>query len=405
MGRECVVVVCSHGINDPLVSLLMLRYAMRLQEEDPGTPMLFFTEEPEGTASPPQSVLDDMVARGIRWQPLKYHVQGRQFMQRMRNMVLFCVKSLWFARRSRKKTVVAFLSMSGSYASVLRSLGFHRFVLVSFEPHSRYMVELGVWHEASLKYRVAAWFERRQLQNADVIVAPTEAAVDLIAHSGSRARVVHQGVTVDVRANARRADKRHALRNTLHLGDRVVLVYAGKFNGLYYSEAEYVRFMEATCGMDVRVHHLVITFPEHGGLIKEGMANKGLEGRCTVLGPMDSDLLTDHLSVADIGVIAVPPTPSQVFRTPVKSALYWAAGLPIIVPEGISDDWRLTRDRGVGLVVPDLLQVPYGPFKALVAEVAGPEGPCLQQRCVDTAMACRDTGLMVDALRSALAGA
>ncbi|HMN04329.1 MAG TPA: hypothetical protein PKD45_01265 [Flavobacteriales bacterium] len=402
MDRECIVVVCGHGINDPLVSTLMLNYAVRLQREEPGRPMLFFTEEPGAIAAPP-ALLAEMEACGIRWHPMKYDIHGHQFLQRMRNMATVCLKGWWFARGAKRRKVVGFLPMAGAYASALRTLGFHWFVLVSFEPHSRYMAELGVWRKDSMKYKVSAWFERRQVRNADVVVAPTQAAVDLVAQSGSAARVVHQGVTVDVPANARREDRRLALRSALGLDGRVVLAYAGKFNGLYYSEADYVRFMETTCGMDERVHHLVVTFPEHGGLIKEGIDKAGLAGRCTVLDPVPPAELTDYLSASDIGVIAVPPTPSQAFRTPVKSALYWAAGLPIIVPAGISDDWRIARDRQVGLVLPDLMQVEAGAFRALLDEVSGSGAAALRQRCVDAAMAFRDTGLMVEVLREALA--
>ncbi|MBP9080108.1 MAG: hypothetical protein KBF80_07640 [Flavobacteriales bacterium] len=383
----------------------MLDYAFRLQEpaEDKGRPMLFFTEESD-TAVLDAGLAERMREAGITWVPLRYHLAGPQFLQRLRNAAVILTKGRSFAKGNRPATVIGFLSMAGSYASLLRSLGFKRFILVSFEPHSRYMEELGVWRKGSFKVKLAAWFERRQVRNADYLISPTRAGVAYAEQMGSRAHVAIQGVTVDVQANARREQAGRGMRERLGLGGKVVLAYAGKFNGLYYSEADYVRFMAATCAMDDRVHHLVITFPEHASAIRAAASGMKLDGRFTLLDPVTPQDLPSYLSASDIGVLAVPPTPSQVYRTPVKSALYWAAGLPMIIPEGVSDDWWIVRDRGLGLVVPCLGQVPEEGFKGLVAEVAGPGVGRLRERCIQTAMELRDTAAMVRLLRAALSG-
>lgn len=400
--KDCIVVICSHGINDPLVSILMLQYAIRLQQEEPGRAMLFFTEEP-GVPETSDTLLKELAHNGITWFPLRYDIRGRQFLQRIRNIAMVCWKSFEFARGKKRKLVVAFLSMAGAYASLLRSLGFDRFVLVSFEPHSRYMEELGVWPQGSMKMRVSRYFEHRQVMNADVVVAPTVAAVDYLHEVGSPARVYHQGVTIDVAANARRDDRRTALRKELGLEGRIVLNYAGKFNGLYYSEGEYLRFMASTCRLDDRVHHFIVTFPEHAARLHAGAGAFEMAGKFTVVDPVAPEVLPDYLSASDIGVIAVPPTPSQAFRTPVKSALYWAAGLPIMIPEGISDDWMIARDEQVGFVMRDLLQFDGERLKAWLQEMVGKDRALIQQRCVGAAVKYRDTARMVNVLRQALA--
>lgn len=403
--QGCVVVICGHGIGDPLVSTLMLDYAFRLQEHAEGKdrPMLFFTEE-SGTAGPDAVLAERMREAGITWVPLRYHLAGPQFLQRLRNAATMLTKSRSFAKGNGPATVIGFLSMAGSYASLLRTLGLQRFILVSFEPHSRYMEELGVWRKGSFKARLAAWFERRQVRNADHLISPTRAGVAYAERMGSRARIAIQGVTVDVQANARREQAGNEIRGRYGLHGKVVLAYAGKFNGLYYTEADYVRFMAATCGMDDRVHHLMITFPEHASAIRAAASGMNLEGRYALLDPVAPHDLPSYLSASDIGVLAVPPTPSQVYRTPVKSALYWAAGLPLIIPEGVSDDWWIVRDRGLGLVVPDLGRVPVEGFRGLVDEVTGPGAGRLRERCVQAAMELRDTAAMVRLLRAALSG-
>lgn len=404
--RGSVIVVCGHGIGDPLVSTLMLDYALRVQEQDGerARPLLFFTEE-GGRPAPDAALLARMQAARITWVPLAYRVAGPQFLQRLRNTLAIVVRSRRFAKGKGPSTVIGFLSMAGSYASVLRSWVCQRFILVSFEPHSLYMVELGVWPKGSFKARLAAWFERRQVRNADYLIAPTRAAAAYAERAGTHARIAVQGVTIDVAANARRPVAGARIRRQAGLEGKVVLAYAGKFNGLYYTEAQYAAFMADTCRLDGRVHHLVITFPEHARRLEaEAARHADLAGRFTVLGPVPPEELPDHLSAADIGVLAVPPTPSQVFRTPVKSALYWAAGLPLLIPEGISDDWWIVRDRGLGLVVPGLEEVPAEGFRALVADMAGEGAERMRARCVQAAQDLRSTEAMVRLLRDALSG-
>lgn len=400
-----VVVVCAHSIQDPLVSMLMLDYILKLQEDagDHAWPVLLFTEEKD-VVEPDAGLLKRMGSAGISWAPLRYRLVGPQFLLRLRNALTIVVKGRAFAKGKRCATVIGFLSMAGSYASLLRTAGFRRFILVSFEPHSLYMEELGVWKKGSFKVRLARWFERRQVRNADMLISPTLAGVEYAKRVGSQARIAIQGVTVDVSANARREAEGRAVRERYGLQGKVVLVYAGKFNGLYYSEAEYVRFMAASCAMDDRVHHLIITFPEHVGVIQAAAGEASLAGRYTLVDPVPSSELPSYLSASDIGVLAVPPTPSQIYRTPVKSALYWAAGLPLIIPEGISDDWWIVRDRDLGLVVPGLDRLPVEGFRKLLADVTGPAAVDLRTRCTKAAMELRDTDAMVRLLRTALSG-
>jgi hypothetical protein len=398
-----VVVVCGHGILDPLVSTLMLDYVLRLQAEGAGHRILLVTEEP-GAAVIPVELGARLRSAGIIWFPLTYRLGKHQFIQRAWNVLRLIGKSFGFIRNCRRKVVVGFLSMAGSYASVLRSLGFPHFVLVNYEPHSRYMVEMGVWRERSAKARLARYFEQRQLRNADVVIAPATATVDLVKRSGSKARVCLQGVTVDAAKHRRRPLEGERLRQELDLVGKTVLIYAGKFNGLYHSEADYVRFMAASCAVDPLIHHLIITFPAHALILEQLGREAGLNERFTVQGPVPPDELPTFLSAADLGVVAVPPTPSQCYRSPVRSALYWAAGLPIVVPEGVADDWWIAKERKIGIVLKDLVEPDAKALRKGLSELTGPAVEEVRKRCVQAAMELRDTGSMVALLRQAISG-
>ncbi|MBP6392237.1 MAG: hypothetical protein KA352_15195 [Flavobacteriales bacterium] len=395
--RIAIVVLCCHGIEDPLVATLILDYTLRLQQRDIGADVLLITEEPHRRklSAERRAELD---RAGILWSPLWYDLSGAQFFQKFRNLFLLAWRAWSFARGYRHRVVLGFLSMTGAYGSILRMLWFHRFIAMNFEPHSLFMKEMGVWGPRSLKYRVIRFFERRTMAVADDLIAPASAVIDHVRSHPHHCTIHLQGVTIDVRKSQRDEVKRRTLRARLGVENATVLFYVGKFGGIYYSAEQYMEFIRRSCSADPRVHHLLVTFPDQIALIRGHGAYAQLEHRITLLEPVPPEHLADYLSAADLGVIAVPPTPSQVFRSPVKTAHYWAAGLPIIIPAGISDDWAIARDRGIGIVVKGLPDLDVDDFRRELDRYATAPQHELMERCVRAAMELRDTGLMVDLL-------
>jgi len=395
--RIAIVVLCCHGLEDPLVATLILDYTLRLQQRDIGSDVLLITEEPRHfQLSAERRVELDRL--GIRWSPLWYDLSGAQFYQKFRNLVLIAGRSWSFARRYRHRVVLGFLSMTGAYGSILRMLWFHRFIAMNFEPHSLFMKEMGVWGPRSLKYRVIRFFERRTMAVADALIAPASAVVEHVRSHPHRCSIHLQGVTIDVHKSLRDPEIRRRMRTHLGFDGATVLFYVGKFGGIYYSAEQYIEFIRRSSSADPLVQHLLITFPDQIALIRNNSGFADLQHRITLLEPVPPERLSDYLSAADLGVIAVPPTPSQVFRSPVKTAHYWAAGLPIIIPQGISDDWAIARDRDIGIVVNGLPDLDVDAFRRELERCAKIPKEEMAERCVRAAMELRDTGLMVDLL-------
>ncbi|MEP4669796.1 MAG: hypothetical protein ABJZ91_13300, partial [Cyclobacteriaceae bacterium] len=64
--------------------------------------------------------------------------------------------------------------------------------------------------------------------------------------------------------------------------------------------------------------------------------------------------ISGFISAADIGVLAVPPLPSQVYRTPIKTANYLLCGLPYVTNRGVADDDIVAEQYKIGVVIKDL---------------------------------------------------
>lgn len=399
-AAEHLVVFCTHGITDPLVSSLMLDYLLKLHEQGMRREVLLITEE-DGTPPPTAELLERMARAGITWSPLTYRVKGPQWKQRLLNGWRMLVRVRRFLR-GRKGVLLGFLAYGGAYAVLLGRLGMGRSVVLCFEPHSAYMLELGIWRRGSLKHRVMVLLERQQMRRADVLVVPTTAVREHVMAAGRKEKPLLQGITIDVAAARFDADARRTLRDQLGFGDHTVLCYVGKFGGIYVDEEGYLRFMERVAEAIPDARFLVITARDRIERIRSCPGFAALAHRTVLLGPVPPEQLHRYLSAADLGVIAVPPAPSQAFRTPVKTAHYWAAGLPLVIPRGVSDDHVICARERVGIVVDDPVTLDPGAFRQAWGTYAAMDRNELRARCIAAAMRYRDTSHMLELLRNVL---
>lgn len=389
-----MVVFCQHGLADPLVAPLMLDYILRLQELAPQREVLFITEEPPGAISPDALLLRMTEAR-VTWMPLRYDVRGWQWMQRIANLWRMLRATRRFVRGSSQRWLVGYLSYGGSYAVLASFLGLGPSAVVCFEPHSRYMVELGIWRRGSMRVGIVALLERWQMRYAKALVVPTLAVQALAMEQTPRGKLVLQAITIDVEAARFSADAREELRREYGLGDAITLVYVGKFGGIYHSIDAYLRFMEQLVMVEPGFRFLVISQAAEIARIRAHAAYFRLKNHLVLQPPVPPEGLHRYLSAGDLGVVAIPPTPSQVFRTPVKSAHYWAAGLPIVIPKGVSDDAVIAVSDRAGIVVADIPVTDPTSFIQDVRSLLAGDRDVLRTHCMEVARKYRDTSNMV----------
>ncbi|MBK7943875.1 MAG: glycosyltransferase [Flavobacteriales bacterium] len=400
-GRA-LVVYCTHGIADPLVAPLMLDYVVRLQRDRVFEHVLLFTEEPPDAHEPSwvQPLLRD--AR-ITWSPMRYDVRGRQWLQRGRNVL----GMLWRAARFRfahgRCWQVGYLSFGGAYAMSASWLGFGPCIVVCFEPHSHYMIELGIWPPRSLKARVVACTERWQLRKAAALIVPTTAVMKHAQAHSPKGRLAMQAITIDVDGSLFDAEARREARSRMSIPENAWVVgYVGKFGGIYHSVDQYLGFISALAQADHAMHFIIITHQDEIRRIEAHALALALKGRLHLLPPVPPEELSKCLSLSDVGVVAIPPAPGQSFRTPVKTAHYWSAGSPIIIPVGVSDDHRIAMEEDTGIAVHDLVPDSVPMVIEAFARWKAQGADAVRSRCVQCARAYRDTRSMLRVLRPML---
>src|SRR5262249_14439534 len=139
-------------------------------------------------------------------------------------------------RRHRPRAIFALGNVAGAFSYLIgRALGM-KVVLFTYEPHSEFMRECGVWSASSLKYRVLHRLERVMGMRADYIATGTHYMVDRLRQWGTRAQVFRVPSCVDEESFRFRPEARAQRRAEIGAGDRPVVVYAGKFGDLYYRD-------------------------------------------------------------------------------------------------------------------------------------------------------------------------
>jgi hypothetical protein len=399
-----LVVICSHSVDDPLVSTLILDYTLRLQAVGGGRHVLLFTEEPL-LSTDHRDLSARLASERITWIPLQYdHRQRFQWLRKFRNGLILLQRCRGFLKKHPNSAVLGFLGIAGAYALLMKEfLGFAKGITLCFEPHSLYMREVGIWSPWSPKYLFTSWMERLQIKRMDVLVVPTSSGHAQALAMGRKGPTPVLGVTIDVGACLHDPHMRAEIREKEGFGNDPVFLYVGKFGGIYHSVDEYVRFMCAVLKVIPDARFMIVTFKEWSDLLDKHPARAELGERLRMVPPVPPDELSAVLSAGDIGVVAIPPSPAQAFRTPVKTAHYWAAGMPILIPRGVSDDGSIAEQEGTGIVVDDLASAGDHELVRKMAEFRALDPEVLRQRCIGCAMRYRDTSRTVELLNELLA--
>lgn len=238
-------------------------------------------------------------------------------------------------------------SMAGAFAHMVHTATGLPYVVESFEPHSEYMAECGVWPRGGLRYRFFGHYERMQVQHAQRIITVTHNhRNDLIASGVDPQRVsVIPSITDLQRFRFNPAD-RSRRRSELGISDQArVGIYVGKFGGLYFDHEAFVIFKRAM--EHAADAHIIVLSPMEREWINERARTEGIDlSRFHVLSVQHHDV-PSYLSAADMAFSPIKPAPIKLYQCPVKNGEYWANGLPILMTDLVADDHRLLR-QGIG---------------------------------------------------------
>jgi hypothetical protein len=301
-----------------------------------------------------ESELSDL---NIKWYRVHYLSGSLLILKKAINFIQTFFIALKIKWQHKPVAIVGFLAIAGGFSYLLSKLLRLKLVVYCFEPHSEYMIDFKIWKTSSLKYKLLKKFEKLQIINADHIIVPNNYSRSLVESYKPSAKIYVCPISISTDHMTFDSAARNRIRKNLNIENRMVIIYTGKFGGIYHSSDEVVEFFSRLYSQNNLFFFYIIT-PNldelQNSIAKYKLSQQSVHASLTV----SYDELNQHISAADIGFVALPSLPSQIYRTPVKTAIYLSCGLPYIVNKNIGEDDSIALNKNIGVVIKDLNEDP-----------------------------------------------
>ncbi len=351
--KECCVIVYNSFL-DPLNQNLMMQYIKTVHKNSGWKFHLITFEQPHYNISreDKQSIKDQLLKDGICWYPRRHHTGKLLLVKKMYDFLSLAVL-LFRLRIKGVKLLWSFANVAASIAWVYGKLFHFKTLVYSYEPHSQFMIELGIWRSNSMKFKILNYLEQRAGLQGDFILTGTKHMVKELIQRKAKGEIHRAPTAVDENEFYYRPEGRGIIceRHNFDVKDNIVL-YIGKFGDLYY-----------TWQIPLLFKHIEETIPNTRFIVISPNSYDDIKRYCeqtnwhvskiTYLTKLPYEDVKFYMSGANLGISAVPPTPSQKFRSPTKVAEYLLCGLPYITCAGISEDDEIAKQYNVGVVLDD----------------------------------------------------
>lgn len=388
--NQAIIVFAIQSFMDPLFQGLMYQYIRVHNEQYSGYTFHIFTEEhPEYSLSEAEQAQKkaELLKMGMVWHPLKYRNGRFLILKKIISIFSFLMQIRKVKKEHKATKIIGFLVMASTYCYIVSKLLRLQLFSFCFEPHSLYMKEFGIWSEKSLKYRILNKMESLTAHAALHITAPTIHTVALLEKWGIKGKISRVPISVDTDKFSFSQTDKDRIRQQYNIpDDRYVILYLGKFSGIYYHEDEVAEFCKRLVDFDKRIFIFTIS-PNPSEEVEQAYTKAGLaKTDFLVLNKIPYDEIEGYISACDMGIVAIPPLDSQKYRTPTKIGNYLSCGIPFIVNRGIADDDIMAKEENVGVVFESLdekdFQAPLATLKAFMDE----DKDILSKRCRQAAI-------------------
>jgi glycosyltransferase involved in cell wall biosynthesis len=349
-----ILILAYYSFRDPVFQSAVLPYFMNFPTAKIGFVLLTFEHDKYHLSEKEkQEISLRLKDHGITWVQSRWR-SGK--FKPIKKAIDFTSAVLSSLRLIRKFRISAIYSegwpgcILGYYTAKLSNT---KHIVHSFEPHADYMVEAGVWKESSWETRFVRWHDRKIALHASAILTATHLYIEKLKNIGVDSRVLYRVPScVDLDHFKFDQQARSSIRQKYGIGEKqTVLVYLGKFGGMYMEDEAFDFF--ALCQHHLNTWVMIIT-PENPEKILSLCRKYSVDEEKVIVTSLTREEIPSYLSASDAGFVAVRQWPSKVYCSPIKTGEYLACGLPVIVPSGISDDGPSLEQLGIGLIIKSL---------------------------------------------------
>ncbi|MGH1367090.1 MAG: hypothetical protein ACRBCL_00635 [Maritimibacter sp.] len=350
-AKTPVVIFLYNRFFDPLVQgnfwLFIKDY---LEDEDAPVRFHVITFEDENFPLTPEQLAQVDIWRdaGLEWTPLDWH-PGMGLATKLRD-VFAGFLTLAKLRAKGWKHIIAFCAIAGAFSYLCATVLRMRLFIHSYEPHSEISRDAGAWSEESKQYKITRILEKRSAKFAHVIASGTRFMGDRLNKWKARATFFRIPSVVNDTKFSFDPEARRTTRKSLGIEqNQSVVLYTGKFGGLYYG-IETARAFSCMLEHDPSLHMLIVS-PNAPEDIQDLFDQAKVPAHRYSICQSSYDEIERYYSAGDIGLITIPPGPGQKFRSSIKVGEYLCAGMPFLTSTGVSEDYIHAQEQDVGVVV------------------------------------------------------
>jgi len=339
---------------DALIQTYTLPYVRIIQKIVPNNYKIFLVTFESGIKNFDEikKIKNELLKEGIHWIPLKYYSFG---LQALANGIFSFFKLYKICILRKVSSIHAWCTPAGSFGYLLSIFSGKPLIIDSYEPHANAMLENGTWKKKDLSYKILSFFEKKQTLHATALIGTTPQM-----HEYSKATYKHslenfytKPACVDLDAFSIKNKKNKNLLSELQLENKIVLVYAGKFGGIYLDKEVFYFLNVANEYWGERFRVLLLT--SHS---KEEITNYCIKSKFNqkliVQRYVSHSEIPSYMGLGDFAITPVKSVPTKKYCSPIKNGEYWALGLPIVITPNISDDSDLIAKNKAGAVLESL---------------------------------------------------
>lgn len=359
------------GMLEPLGQSQVLAYQERLA---PGAQLhLLSFEKPDDWANAEvrQSVEQRIKSSGIQWHPRRYHKRPSAVATAF-DILVGIASGLWLVLRHRIGVVHARSYVSAVMALALKKLTGVRFLFDMRGFWADERVDGGLWPREGRMYRVAKWFERHFLLNADHVISLTYAAVREMEKFPYLAGRMPPVTVIPTCADLSRFKPLAVKREGFVLG------YVGSAGTWYEFDAAVACFAELR-RQKPDARFLIINRNEHE-YIRERLLAGGVPLDAVELRPASHAEVPRQMARMHAGIFFYKPSRSRSACAPTKLGEFLGCGTPCLANSGVGDMAEILEGEQVGIALndftPDSLRQGLSRLLKLV-ETDGIQGRCV----------------------------
>lgn len=352
--RNKIIIFLYNSIFDPLIQSNIYLYIKAISQKIPDKyefTIITYEEKNElhfYESEHNQEILNELTLLNIHWIYLKWR-PGLNIVNKFLDLIS-PLPALIKLKSNGYNSIVSLASVAGSFAHLYSVVLRFKHYLYQFEPHSDFEVDAKRYKHSSLQYKILNILEKKSVKNAKVISTGTDAMIRTLNQWGTKGIIYKIPSVVNENKFIFSDTERNLIRNELNIPENaIVVLYTGKFGGLYYKE-EIIEFLGALLKLNPLYYILIVT-PNDKKEIEYLCVKQRIASNKLVVTRSTHNAIHQYYFAADIGIVGIPSTPSQMYRSPIKTGEYLASGVPYIVCRGVSDDDLYAERYKIGVVV------------------------------------------------------